>query len=321
MSLSFFYGDEEYLIEQEIKNLRKKLLDDNFAGMNYKVFKNLSYQDFISTIRTQPMMFGNQLIVIDIENLFSNSSFDDFQLDEIKKTFENIPESLYIVFLLIFERNSKKKPDSRKKIYKLISKYATLKEFPSIPTYKTEDLISFINKKAKLNGITIEKNASNKLIEQIGNNLRDLSNEIEKLTLISYPKNKVTEQMIQTNCITNEDIFSFTDKLFLGKKALALKEFRKLCDKQYPLAILSTIQTNLRKVIIMKMNEKKLSISEISKLVGFTDYVVQIRLQELKGANLKDLVSLKRNLSDVEFKIKNGKVLDVQSEIELAFFK
>lgn len=348
MSVSFFYGDEDYLIEQEISKLKDKLLDKNFSAMNYKYVKSPKYQDLISLLRTQPMMFGSQMIVIDVKNYFKNQknneasiidetventengdemsegdnfSLDNSQIEEIRDSLENVAPSLHIIFTLIFERDSKtKKPDSRKKIYKVLSQCTEMKEFATIPFYDTTSIINFINKEAKNQGVTFEKQASLRLAEQVGNNLRELVKEIEKLVLIAYPKDKISEDMVKQICITNEDVFSLTDKLFNGQKASALKEFRKLCEKQYPLAIFSAIQTNLRKALILKLNGKNLSSTELSKLTGFREPQIPYKIKELKDANLKDLARLKRNFARAELNIKAGKALDVQEEIEKAFF-
>ena len=126
--------------------------------------------------------------------------------------------------------------------------------------------------------------------------------------------------MVKKNCITNEDIFNFTDKLFLGRKGSALKEFRKLCEKQYPLMMLSVLQTSLKKVITIKLYEKRATAAQISKMTGYPEFVVQKRIKELREANLRDLVRLKKNVTEAEYRIKAGLALDVQDEIEKALF-
>ena len=73
MAVYFFYGDEDYNIELEINALKKKLLDKNFSSMNFKSLDNPPYTDLISYLRTQPMMFGNQMILINCEDYFSKS--------------------------------------------------------------------------------------------------------------------------------------------------------------------------------------------------------------------------------------------------------
>ena len=145
MGIYFFYGDEDYLIEEELKKYRGKL-DTNFSSMNYVVHDNPSYPDLIAILRTQPMMFGKLMVVINCEALLS-SSLEEYQLKEISEALEGNTDSLDIFFVAKYPRNEGKKPDSRKKIYKILSKYNT-QEFPTIKTYKTAELTDRINKVA-----------------------------------------------------------------------------------------------------------------------------------------------------------------------------
>ena len=172
MSVYFYYGDEDYLIDMELKKFRDKL-DKNFSSMNYVVYDTLSYADFINILRTPPMMFGKMMVVIEGSALFVDKgtkktdllsySYDDTQIDEITYALENCPEGLDLFFVMRYPRNEKKKPDSRKKIVKILSKF-NKQEFPSIPTYKTADLSNWIVKMAKTRNITVDKDAIDLLI-------------------------------------------------------------------------------------------------------------------------------------------------------------
>lgn len=319
MSVHFFYGDEDYNIEKEIKKLKKKLLDKNFASMNFKKSDNPNLPDLISLLRTQPMMFGNQMIVINCENYFSKT-FEDNELEEISKALEDNIESLCIIFVAILPRNEGKKVDSRKKIYKIITKFAQSQEFPTFKTYKIEDISNWINKEAKKLEITVEKPATLALIEQIGNNLRELIKELEKLKLLAYPKNTITKKMVEEICISNEDLFSFADFLLKGDKSHALFEFKKLLDKKHPLEIITAIQTMLRKWITIKSKSTKLPIFEIAKQVGQHEFIVKTTLEKMKNTSLKDLIKLKQNFTQAEYKIKSGQSINHIDEVECALF-
>ena len=319
MSIYFFYGDEDYNIELEIKKLKKKLLDKNFASMNFKTADNPSFPELISLLRTQPMMFGNLMIVIDCEDYFSKT-FEDKQLEELSNALENNIESLCIIFRAILPRNEGKKVDSRRKIYKIITKNSQMQEFATFRTYKTEDISNWINKEAKQHEITFEKEAALALIEQVGNNLRQLAQEIEKLRLLAYPKNTITKKMVREICISNEDLFGFADFLLKGNKGQALLEFQKLLEKKHPLEILAAVQTMLRRWIIMKSKSKELSMFEISKLTGQHEFVIKTTLEKMKDTPLKDLVALKQNLLQAEYKIKSGQSINHIDEVELALF-
>lgn len=314
----FFYGEEDFNIEQEIEKL-KAGLDKNFLEMSYKTYTNPKFPDLVSILRTQPMMFGKMLIVINCLEYFSKT-FEDKEIKTIAQALEENNENLDIVFTAILKRDEGKKLDSRKKFFKTLAKY-NAKEFAVIPTYKTAELEGWIVKQAKSKKVKMEPDAVTAMISQIGNNLRQLNTELDKLQLMAYPDNIVTADMVREICVSNEDLFAFSDYLMEGQKDKALKEYRKLLDKKYCMEIVSTLQTMLRRWIIIKAKSSTCSPAELSRLTGQHEYVIKLTLQKLKKTNLKDLVKLKQNLTEAEFKIKSGQSLDAQAEVENAFFR
>lgn len=317
MAVYFFYGEEDFNIEREIEKL-KGSLDKNFLEMSYKVYDNPKYADLISILRTQPMMFGKMLVVIKCLEYFTKT-FEDKEIKEITKALEDNSENLDIVFVAELPRDEGKKLDSRKKLFKLLSKFNS-KEFATIPTYKTAELEAWIKKQAQAKKLKISQDALNAIISQIGNNLRQIDKELDKLQIVAHPENLVTAEMVKDNCISNEDLFAFSDYLMLGEKDKALREYRKLLDKKYCLEIVSTLQTMLRRWITLKAKSGE-STFELAKMTGMHEYVVKLTLQKLKKASLKDLVKLKENITDAEYRIKSGQVEKPEMEIENAFFR
>ena len=318
MAIYFFYGEEDFNIEQEIGKL-KKGLDKNFLEMSFKTYDNPKFPDLISILRSQPMMFGKMLIIINCLDYFSKT-FDDKEIKEIENALEGNNENLDIVFAAALPRGDGKKLDSRKKFFKLLKKYNSV-ECNVIPTYKTAELESWIVKQGKSKGIKFEKDALTAIISQIGNNLRQIDRELDKLKLFAYPSDTVTADMVKEICISNEDLFAFSDFLMENEKDRALLEYRKLLDTRYPLEILSTLQTMLRRWIILKAKAQSSTPFELAKLTGMHEYVVKLNLQKLKKTNLKDLVKLKENLTEAEYRIKSGLALDVEKEVENALFR
>lgn len=317
MAVYFFYGEEDFNIEQEIEKL-KKGLDKNFLEMSFKTYNNPKFPDLISILRTQPMMFGKMLVVINCLDYFSKT-FDDKEIKQIAEVLEENNDNLDIVFVAQLKRDEGKKLDSRKKFFKTLSKY-NAQEFAVIPTYKTAELEGWIIKQAKAKKLKMDTGAATAMISQIGNNLRQLDTELDKLQLMAYPQNVVTPDMVKEICISNEDLFAFSDYLLEGKKDLALREYRKLLEKKYCMEIVSTLQTMLRRWIILKAKSSECTPMELSRLTGQHEYVVKLTLQKLKKTNLKDLVKLKQNITEAEFKIKSGQAPNAEAEVENAFF-
>lgn len=320
MAVYFFYGDEDFNIELELQKLSSKLNPD-FKAMNYQEFDNPEYSVLVNALRTPPMMFGDMLIVINSEEYFlSNKNvFNDSELEDIDDALKNNPETLNVVFVVKLPRDENKKLDSRRKLYKILSKYNT-KEFPTFKTYKVADISNWIINQAKTKDITLNQATISLLIEQIGNNLREFDAELDKLKLIAYPQKTVTKKMVEDICISNQDLFNFAELIMRGNKDSALLEFKKLLDKKHPLELLSAIQTMLRKWIILKISSNKSSM-ELSKIVGMHEFVVKQTLEKLKNTSASELVRLKQNLFDVEFKIKSAEAIDIISEVECAIIR
>lgn len=148
-----------------------------------------------------------------------------------------------------------------------------------------------------------------------------LDSELEKLKIYAG-KSPVTKEMIKEICVTNEDLFVFIDYLVEGNKSKAILEYQKLLAKKHPLEILSVLHTLLHGRIQIKAYSAKHSPDEIAKIINMHPFRVKMEIQKLKNISLKDLVKLKKNLTDAEYKIKSGQSnLDIDKEIEYAILQ
>lgn len=320
MAVYFFYGDEDYNIDLELKKMCSKLNPD-FLSMSLQALDSPDFNTLINALRTQPMMFGDMLLIINSEEYFlSNKNFfDEKQLEEIEDALKNNPPTLNVIFVLRLPRNENKAPDARRKLYKIVSKF-NKKEFPVFKTYKTAEIAQWIRNQAKDKGISLYDDATELLIDSIGNNLRQFDTELDKLKLLAYPETKISKKMVEEICSSNEDLFAFTEMLMKNERDSALLEFQKLLDKKHPLEILSAVQTMLRKWIVIKTN-KTLSTEELAKLTGMREYGVKQTLQKLKNTKISDIVKLKENLFRAEYNVKSAESIDIISEVECAIIR
>lgn len=320
----FFYGDEEFNISNKIKEFKSKL-DKDFVEMSYKYFNNPKFPDLISAIKSQPMMFGKMLVEINCLGYLSgkssdDKSFDDKQFKQLAEALDCSSENVDVVFTAQIPPDSQKKIDKRKKIFKLLSKY-NAQEFNQIPSYKTAELEGWIKQQAKSKDLKISDEVAGAILFQVGSNLRMLDSELEKLKIYAG-KSPVTKEMIKEICVTNEDLFVFIDYLVEGNKSKALLEYQKLLAKKHPLEILSVLHTLLHGRIQIKAYSSKHSPDEIAKIINMHPFRVKMEIQKLKNISLKDLVKLKKNLTDAEYKIKSGQSnLDIDKEIEYAILQ
>ena len=320
----FFYGDEEFNISNEIKKL-KSGLDKNFLEMSYKEFNNPKFPDLIAAVSSQPMMFGKMLIVIDCINYFKNkedSSFDDSQLSHLEQILANCSENLDIVFRAVINPDAQKKQtiDKRKKIFKILSKY-NAQEFNRFLWYETEKYENWIISQAKSKDLALSKDVASVLLSRVGQNLRMLDTELNKLKVYVGDK-KPTAEDVKLICVNNEDLFAFVDMIVSGNKSKALEEYQKLLMSRHPLQILLSLHTTLHKKIQLKAYASKYSQAEAAQMLKIHPYKLKIELEEMKNVPLKSLVKLKENLADAEYRIKSGKSdLLPEREVEYALLR
>ena len=319
MAVFLFYGQEEYLMEKEIKKLKNELLDVSFMSMAYKVFDNPPFNVLIEALQGTPLMFGSSLTLINIDKyLVGNKlTLDDKQIESIDFALKSLSDSVNIIFVCKIPRDENKKPDSRKKFYKTLSKYSQVREFAQFRTYQKE-LNAQIAKMAKEKELTISSDGISLLIEQLGANLTLIDSELEKLKTALHPNKNVDKSAIAKYCSNSEDVFILADLIIQGNKNEVLKQYSLLTEKRHPLEIFSVLQSNFQRFIFIKSNEKKMSAKDISLKLKLHEFIVMKTQEKLKKTSLDRLLAIRENLINAEFKIKTGQTLSSETALELA---
>ena len=319
--LYFYHGQEDFLIESELNKLKDKLVDKAFLATNFRVYDNPKFPELMDILRTPSLMFGSILAVINCEKYFFDTkgkiSFDDKEIKQIEETIQTIPETLNIVFVCKIERESTKKIDTRRKLYKILAKNTTMTEFPEWKTYSKE-LPSWIQKQAKQKDLIIASEVVQFLIDRLGTNLRIINSELDKLKLAIYPTKAVTKEHIQNICTSSEDIFVLTDYILKGEKDKALLEFQKLCTNKHYLEILAVLQTNFSKMASIKVDSVNKSPMEIAAKNHLPEFIVKKHLEKLRKVPMDRIIKIRKNLLEAEYRVKTGEMSFYELPVELA---
>ncbi len=319
MAVFLFYGQEDYLMDKEIKRLKNELLDASFISMGYKVFDNPPFINLLDCLQSAPLMFGNTLSVIYVDKylLGNGISLDDKQIESIDYSLKNLSNSVNIIFVCKIERDENKKPDSRKKFYKTVSKYSQVKEFAQYRNYDKE-LPSVISAMAKEKDLKADLSVSNAIIEQLGVNLTLINSELEKLKVAIFPETHITVNAIKKYCTSSEDIFILADLILQGNKNEVLKQYNLLTEKRHYLEVFSLVQSNLQKFIFIKNYERKMSNKDIALKLKMHEFVLQKTQEKLRKITLERLIKIRENLLNAEYKLKSGKSTQEDLVLELA---
>ncbi len=322
MAVFLFYGQEEYLMEKEIKKLKNELLDASFISMSYKVFDNPDFNTLMDCVQSAPLMFGNTLTIINIEKyLIGNKmSLDDKQIDSVNYALSNLSDNVNIIFVCKISRDENKKPDSRKKLYKTLSKYSQVREFAQYRSYDKQ-LQSEILKMAKEKDLTISSDNVSFLIEQLGVNLTLIDSELEKLKIAIHPNKAINQNAIKKYCTSSEDVFILADLIIQGNKNEILKQYNLLTEKRHPLEIFSVLQSNFQRFVFVKNYEKKMSTKDIASKLKLHEFVVMKMQEKLRKISLDKLLKIRENLINAEYKLKTGQSASSEILLELTLLR
>ena len=310
MPLSFFWGEEDFLIEKEINKIKNEVLSDGITELNCKTSDNPDFSEFAYLLRTQPIMFGNIVIVIKVDKYFLETGkkikLDDKQIAELTEAIDLISDRVHIILTCLIPRGERIKPDSRKKLFKAVQKKGMIKEFAAFKPYEDYKVLPVLKTMLKENNLKAQDSVLRTLIGLMGVYLRDLNSALDKISLFVYPENVITEAAVRNLYPAGQNIFALIDLILEKNYSKAINEITKMLQKSHYLEILAFLQSGFSKILLTKIYSKNMSCFEIAKKTGQNEYAVKMSLNKIKNIPLSDILKLKRNLTNAEFEIKTG---------------
>src|SRR5581483_1962104 len=161
-------------------------------------------------------------------------------------------------------------------------------------------LESWIKKRAQGMGVKISGEAVTLLADFIGNQLRLLANELEKLA--TYVGAGRTIEAGHVHLLSAEvqvgRVFDLTDALAQRNRTLALNLLHDLlADGQHPLALLPTITSQVRNLLLVKeMAASGLRAAQIAAAIGSPPFVVEKALRNVGKFSSAQLENTYRRL-------------------------
>ncbi len=324
MPIDFLWGDEDFLIERHVNKLKQEILNEGINELNYLSVDNPPLSVFCELLKTNAMIFGEKVILIKCQKYFldsrSNQKLDDKQNAQLIEAFNNVSDNIHIILVCPTPRGEKKKPDSRKKIYKELIKITKPIEFPSYKSYEENKLIPVVKSFAQELNLKIDNSSISFLIQTIGTSLRDINTQLEKLKLYTHPNNIVTKQTIEKVVSSNYDIFNLADLIIEKKWSQAINLLNEILQKEHYLPSLAFLQTTISNLVKIKLYSKDMSSFDIAMKLNQNEFIVRKNIQKVSKISLDDLINLKINLTAMEYNLKTGTIKDPVCGYEMAFF-
>lgn len=323
-NLFFFWGEEDFLINLEIEKIKSKNIDKNFETMAYKRLYKPCFDDVITSVQSIPMMFGNIMHVIDMNKFLLNgeedSAIEDWQLKSFEEALKNKSEKNIVVLRCIIPSDSKKKVDARKKIYKIISKYAEEKQFHFYKDFD-KNLPKIIMELGADKGLKISANVASFIIKQIGVNLGIINKELEKLAITLYPNTTPRIEDIENICTNKDDVFIIWEYIFNKNIDKALFEFKKVLEKSELIQIVGALHFSLRNSLIIKGYYHRLGRFELAKRLHVPDFIVEKNYKSMSNISMEELIEVNKNFIKAEYLLKKGECVTPETLIEMVLMR
>ncbi len=306
-SLYLFYGQEEYLLEESVKKI-KKSFNELLEGINLIKIDESNVNQLISNIETPCFGFDKKLIIVRNSGLLKKegkkknayiSGLVDKISEYIKENIENIKKDNVIVFI--------EEEVEKNKLYKVIEECGKVYNFES---EKLPNLIKRVKSIALAYKVQISDVNAKYFIECCGTSLQDIINELRKLIEYVGENGEIQKQDIDVLTTKQIDsvIFDLTDSL--GKKDIknAMEVFYNLIYQKEPVQkILITLYNHFKKLYIVKIaqssNEDIVEALKLKPNQGFLVSKYRIQAGYFKIGELRRILE---ELCDLDYKYKVG---------------
>ena len=307
MPIYFFWGEDDFAIAQECKNLKRSVIDPNWSQFNYDKFNGDQSDAPIQALNqsmTPVFGMGERLVWVNETTICQNCSEE--LLTELNRTLPVIPPFSHLLF------TSPKKPDARLKSTKLLQKYADFREFSLIPPWKIEEISTQVKQISQKIGVALTPAAIELLAESVGNNTRQLWTELEKLSIYQQTTAKPLDIEVITSLVhaTNLNSLQLAAAIRNGNTGSALELVTDLIRLNEPaLKIVATLVGQFRTWAIVKLmiesgekDEKAIaSAAEISNPKRV--YFLRQEVGKLSATKLLNTLPI---LLELEFALKRG---------------
>lgn len=173
-----FYGEERYLLEYYLGEIRKKIIDGGMDEFNHKKLtgKGMTAADLREAVDALPVFAERTMVEIDDYDIFRQG--EDTK-NELISIFSDLPEYTCVVFVY---DTLEYKPDGRVKINAALRQYITEVEFAG---QDQNDLINWISRRFRALGRQIDRATADYLVFMGGDLMTKLIGEIEKVAAYS----------------------------------------------------------------------------------------------------------------------------------------
>lgn len=242
--LYVFHGEEVFLLNHYLGQMKKLLLDDLTESFNFTRLTNETFQlqTFADAVEAMPMMAEATFVQVDDVDFFK---FPEGDRDKMREILSDIPQWCTVLFTY---ETAEWKPDKRfKKLWEAVEENALIVDFQK---QDQRDLIAWVQRHFLARKKRIQPELCAYLIDITGGTMTALSSEIDKICAYSGADEiKKTDIDAVTEPVLDAVVFQMTDLLSAGRYDQAFQKLQQLLKMQEePILILGAVGSHFRRL-------------------------------------------------------------------------
>lgn len=246
LPLYLFFGEEEFLIQEAVDLIIKKVVDPGVRDFNFNTLycKDTSASELVSLCQTLPFMSEKRLVIAKELDAFKAAD-----LEELVSYLNDPSPSTCLVMLSSQGKYDKKSVTSAVEAHGAVTRFYALLD---------PEIITWIEGWTKTRGLSIQRDAAQFLWQTLGNDLQKIGNELEKVHISINEKKAITFDDVKTVVGDFREYTSFDLAAALGRKNRE-KAFlilsRLIQEGEAPVGLLGSIIWNFRRLMQAKVME------------------------------------------------------------------
>ena len=310
-----FHGEEVYLRERYVEELRTMLVPEGFEEFNYHRLqgKGLSMQELAETVEAMPMMAEHTLVTVTDLELFK---LDESSREALIELLSDFPE--YCVLVFIYDTVPYKRDAKMKKLAAALDKYVQTVEFAQ---QERAALVKWVRRRFDAAGHDIDSAAIDHLLFTCGSLMSDLVPEIAKIS--AYAKKRdvtIADINAVADPILDAQVFDMTKCVTDGKYDDAATILGELLRMQTePIMILAALGKELRRIYTARMDidagKDKLWLKQLWNMSS--DYPAKLLMAAAKKVDHDWCRWAVQRCQVLDRRMKSEKGMDNEAELKL----
>ena len=293
-----FQGPEHFLIAEALELLKQRGLPAGAADFNYDKFaaKEAEIGEVVALAQTVPFLNDRRMVIL--------TEFQELAASAQNHLLAYLANPSPTTCLIL----TAEKLDSRTKLAQALKQHAEI-----VQCWKLfdRDVPKWIAGRAKGYGAAISLQTAAYLAELVGNDLRQLDNELKKMIAYAGAK-ELSADVVRhvVGDIRERDIFELVDAVSAGNVIDALRILNQLLiEGEEPLKILAMVTRQFRLLWKMKAHladKKPLTANQLAAAVGVSPRAVENLQKQVPRFSQIQLKQGFRRLCDVDRALKSS---------------